>query len=489
MRNHVLLLLFCACFWLVGCGSAVPRPEFQEANGPNATRLDVPDWLEPSLPIVRELEFRAVRPVSFAALPVCEAAAIVLGEALGVPYSCQEQAQIVVSLFYPRGTGLGLLDSFRQLVEGTGGEVRISDGVVGVYGGTQGAALLQENNQGLTGGDATSRLIISPPVDLPNLIEAASRVEQNIHVQPLPAGVSAQDAEIMAQELGFEVSIWVADGVTWIAASDAVLESALFGLLRESETASFLLPVVPVSQAALSQVLDAFPAVRVSETEDGLFLTGPRFELTRFVAVIRPLLEPLRDFRVSAAFLSFEQSRGRDLGVEVSGLAGAGSDLSVYLGEVGASLSAIVDASVESGQATVISRPSIMISGGTEGRFLAGSQVPIVSASTQDGVTLETVEYRDTGVSIIVSASQRGAFVILEVTVSLSQVGEIEGNGGNPVFQTQEYRGRVMLRPGQVAVISGLRDSTAANRRSLGLNLLTSRSQSERELQILLSVD
>ncbi len=132
-----------------------------------------------------------------------------------------------------------------------------------------------------------------------------------------------------------------------------------------------------------------------------------------------------------------------------------------------ADIDATLRLAASKGDVSIISRPVLLASNGTEARFLVGSQRPFVqvqrSLPTETANRDQVVQYKDVGteLSVLPTINQDG-YVSLIVQQEISQATE-ETQFDAPVISTREARTQVLVRDGQTIVIGGLRDEQRSN--------------------------
>lgn len=126
---------------------------------------------------------------------------------------------------------------------------------------------------------------------------------------------------------------------------------------------------------------------------------------------------------------------------------------------------------------TVVSSPSVMVLDNQTASFRVGDQVPVVTRTSSsvinpDSPLVSNVEYRDTGVILVVSprVSSTGR-VTLTVTQEVSNVSRAAAGAGlTPTISTRNVDTTVSVNSGQTIVLAGLIDENRdAGRRGLPL--------------------
>lgn len=133
-------------------------------------------------------------------------------------------------------------------------------------------------------------------------------------------------------------------------------------------------------------------------------------------------------------------------------------------------LSLRLGAAAARGEASIISRPVIVVSNNAEARFLVGSQRPFIQVSrslpTDTPTRDQVIQYRDVGTKIVVRPSiNQDGYVSLLVQQEMSSATE-ETQFGAPVISTREASTEVLVRDGQTIVLGGLTDSVRSKAQS-----------------------
>ncbi len=107
----------------------------------------------------------------------------------------------------------------------------------------------------------------------------------------------------------------------------------------------------------------------------------------------------------------------------------------------------------------VISSPSVMVLDNSTATIQVGDQVPILTgtAFTDGGNSIQSIEYRDTGVQLTVTPSvNAGGLVTMEVSQSVTDVGLEDAATGQRSFMNREIKSKVSVRSGESVVLGGL---------------------------------
>ncbi|MFC1601874.1 type II secretion system protein GspD [Candidatus Sumerlaeota bacterium] len=205
----------------------------------------------------------------------------------------------------------------------------------------------------------------------------------------------------------------------------------------------------------------------------------------RIKDIIARLDRPVPQALIKVLFLEVTHGKDLDLGAEftythtetdgdldtVASMFGVAAN--VAGGAHGGAVSVLADdltvtlrALAQAGKLEVLSRPSIMARNNEEATITVGQEVPFVRNSriTQDGQTINTVEYEEIGIILTVTpriTSQR--MVELDVSSEISTLtGEtvpISNTIDAPVFAIRSAETRVVVPSGKTIVIGGLMET------------------------------
>lgn len=108
--------------------------------------------------------------------------------------------------------------------------------------------------------------------------------------------------------------------------------------------------------------------------------------------------------------------------------------------------------------ARMLAEPNLLVKSGKQGRFLAGSKIPIQVVTGVGAISGTTIEYIDVGVKLNFKpvVLENG---LISLTIDPAEVSSISGNlavNGYPIIDTREIRTDVQLRDGESLVLAGL---------------------------------
>jgi general secretion pathway protein D len=132
---------------------------------------------------------------------------------------------------------------------------------------------------------------------------------------------------------------------------------------------------------------------------------------------------------------------------------------------------AVLSALAQDSRVNVLSSPSVMVLDNQEANIRVGDQVPIrtsesTSALTEDAVTVTSIQYRDTGVSLRVTPRvNAGGMVRLDIEQEVNDVSTTTSSGiDSPTIQQRLIKSTVAVQSGETIVLGGLiRETTGTD--------------------------
>ena len=157
-------------------------------------------------------------------------------------------------------------------------------------------------------------------------------------------------------------------------------------------------------------------------------------------------------------------------------LGAAKSGFSYSLTNSAGNIRAVLNALAGKSLVKVISSPSVMVLDNHTATITVGNQQPVKTATTvaTAGVTTESIQYKDAGVSLTVTPSvTAGNMVTMDMNQMVTDVGNIDAATGQRAFLQRQITSKVAVRSGESLVLGGLiRDNNTSG--SSGLPLLSS---------------
>lgn len=412
----------------------------------------------------QDLAIQQVSGVSFSGLTACQAAEVVFADSFGTSYECVRDGGSI-SMYLPQADAMAIYQAFSGAVTASGGSVTLDGSVVRVRGGDgEGGGYAGSPPSGLpsvTPAPGVQAFSTDNPAVMETMHGLAVLQSPAVSFIEAPSGVSASDLRAISNESPLKFQVLETDGRLFYASNpdDLVfLDPIIRGLSRTAVPVS----AVPPSAASLLAMRAAFPAITIEPDPDAnvVWLAGSPLGIGDFMRANGQYLVPPSDYRVDAAFLSWRDgasaSHNVTPGVDLGRTHGAGLARVITSGASGG-FSIMLDRITQSGQAALVSKPSIAVRAGQPGRFVSGQSVPIRTQIGDGDELRDVIEYRETGVVVHVTPRPLlNGLVRLDLDLQISGVAGASGVGSNPIFDTQNVQTSIEVTPGDIVVLSGL---------------------------------
>jgi len=108
--------------------------------------------------------------------------------------------------------------------------------------------------------------------------------------------------------------------------------------------------------------------------------------------------------------------------------------------------------------AKMLAEPNLLVTSGKEGRFLAGSRIPVSVLSAVGGAATPTIEYINIGVKINFKPEvmENGLISLMIEPAEVSSIAGTLAVNGYPIIDTREIRTNVQLKDGESLILGGL---------------------------------
>lgn len=237
---------------------------------------------------------------------------------------------------------------------------------------------------------------------------------------------------------------------------------------------------------------------------DTLVMTGPDDDLARARRLIVQLdrARPMVAVKAVVMQVSDIRNRGSALSLLVKV---AGGKLSVgsfpteapasqFIRVSTAAVQALLSAVREDSRFRVVATPNLAALSGASASMNSGSQVPTIgSVAVNDGGAVQSVVYRDSGISLIVRPVVRGDLIELDVQQERSTFTRTTtGVEDSPTLNKASASALVTLKSGESVVLAGLTETSDGNTREGllgGLLGVRSREHSNSELLVVLQAE
>lgn len=141
--------------------------------------------------------------------------------------------------------------------------------------------------------------------------------------------------------------------------------------------------------------------------------------------------------------------------------------------------------------AEVISHPHLMLVDGSSARLHVGDDIPVQGqiVYNDDGQVAQSIEYKQSGLILNVSAKIRKEIIRLKVSQEVSSF--FETATGNPRLSKRQISSDFLIRPGQTIVLAGLSgEKESENRRKfLGIPFGKTRSVEQTQLVVMIHAE
>ncbi|MBN2449080.1 MAG: type II secretion system protein GspD [Lentisphaeria bacterium] len=269
----------------------------------------------------------------------------------------------------------------------------------------------------------------------------------------------------------------------WLAGFPALAQEGGPGGGGEGGPPRFVTGVAPAADGdggAASLRSKRQAQVELDENTRTLFVTTDAATSEQIRRVLEALDRPVPQALIKVLFLEVTHSDDLDVGLDIrhdhteedgdrsilSSLFGMASETRGGIATILQNdLEATLRALAEVGKMRVLSRPSILAANGEEATITIGQEVPFIRNSriTDDGQTINTIEYEDIGIILTVTP-QISADGLIEMDVA-PEISTITGDTvpitdtvNAPVFAKRSAETHVIVPSGRTVVIGGLMD-------------------------------
>ena len=243
--------------------------------------------------------------------------------------------------------------------------------------------------------------------------------------------------------------------------------------------------VSPLIAQAINELTGRVFVVAEPDTNSLLVTTATKYQ-KQVRQIIEDLDRPVPQVLIKVLVAEVKHDNSADLGVDFSVLnrreSGRGQTIASRFGNAGLStglivsvlesnLTATLHALAQEDKLDVLSRPYILASDNQLANILIGQSIPFITDTriTESGQQINTVQYRDIGLSLNVTPHiNPDGVVILDVVPEVSQLTSqtvpISNTTFAPVIAKRSAESRIAVRDGHTVVIGGLmEDRRTAN--------------------------
>jgi len=303
-----------------------------------------------------------------------------------------------------------------------------------------------------------------------------SGLERSLHVYPVQNATSEHLAELLSNVYGgaksgkSTSSTGVAPGLSQESVSKTGTE------VSKNKTSSSSAS----QQSTTSVSLEGGVKVVADEVNNALLIFSTKAEYERIAVALNKLDVVPKQILIEASIVEVSLRDEFQFGLEwtFSGSLGGGNigkgllangkspltssvpGFSYAIADAAGGIKAVLNALASESLVNVISTPSVMALDNHEASIKVGDQQPIrssQSSSTNGDVLTSSVTYKDTGVQLSVTPSvNAGGLVTMDISQSVTDVGEIDDATGQRAFNTRDVKSRVAVRSGESVVLGGL---------------------------------
>ena len=211
-------------------------------------------------------------------------------------------------------------------------------------------------------------------------------------------------------------------------------------------------------QNMLSILVPEEGRIDIDSRQSEIIVKGTEEELTNVATMIVGLDKRAQQIMIQAKVIEITIDGEKDLGVKWSS---GGIEGQISIGELtlGGSFerSGLIEATLKAlqteGKTNILSNPKVLTLDGKEAKILSGSKIPI-RIITPEG--LETVEYRDVGLSMTLTPRlSSDGLITMDVNPKIESLGE-ELIQGYPVINSREEKVIIRANLDETVVIGGL---------------------------------
>lgn len=215
-------------------------------------------------------------------------------------------------------------------------------------------------------------------------------------------------------------------------------------------------------KSMLSIIVPEEGRINIDSRQSEIIVKGTEEQLDNVATMIVGLDKRAPQIMIQAKIIEITLDAEKDLGVKwFSGSGDSKIEGQINIGEItlGGSFerSGLINATLKAlqseGKTNILSNPKVLTLDGKEAKILSGSKIPI-RIITPEG--LETIEYRDVGLSMIITPRLSSDEVItMDVYVTIDSLGE-ELIQGYPVINSREEKVIIRANLDETVVIGGL---------------------------------
>jgi len=155
----------------------------------------------------------------------------------------------------------------------------------------------------------------------------------------------------------------------------------------------------------------------------------------------------------------------------IAGIASSMAGFSYSIANASQRIVGMLNLLAKNSQLKVISSPSILVLNNQEAEIRVGDQQPIFvgSTTTSGGLRTDSIQYKDTGVSLKVTPRVNSSGMItMSLVQEVTDVGEVDQATGQRSFLQRSIKSKVAVKSGETIVLGGLiRDNSTTGKQGI----------------------
>jgi general secretion pathway protein D len=250
---------------------------------------------------------------------------------------------------------------------------------------------------------------------------------------------------------------------------------------------------VPHSQAnGLSVTQNKDTRIVADEANNSLMIMATKDVYQQITQALKRIDIPPMQVLVEASIIEVKLSKNLEYGLQwffknglggnhtgsasldsdgIAGLAPAIAGFSYSIANASKRIVGVLNLLAKNSQLKVISSPSILVLDNQSAEIRVGDQQPIFSGSTttDGGLRTESIQYKDTGVSLKVTPRVNSSGMItMSLIQEVTDVGEVDQATGQRSFLQRNIKSKVAVKSGETIVLGGLiRDNSTTGKQGL----------------------
>ncbi|OGS94417.1 MAG: hypothetical protein A3H31_01610 [Gallionellales bacterium RIFCSPLOWO2_02_FULL_57_47] len=162
------------------------------------------------------------------------------------------------------------------------------------------------------------------------------------------------------------------------------------------------------------------------------------------------------------------------------------------LGYVNGGLDVVLSLLDQDSRFKTISRPMVRVRSGAQARFSVGQDVPVLGQATLDknGNPVQSVDYRQSGVILMVTPEVRDSVIDLDISQELSSfISTTTGVNNSPTLLKRTVNSKLSIKPGEVVIFAGLNESKTDQTQSRFFGFEIGNQSNQGDTEILVFVE